>query len=88
MTVIDQTAVLTPKVLARRLGTLKGVRRELARVYADARCGVISPGDAGRFAFVLTSLRAALEAETLENRVQALERHIDGTVIASETPSP
>lgn len=51
----------TPKPV--RLTTVRHCRAELARVYNDARHGLIETSDASRLAFVLTSISKMLEAE-------------------------
>lgn len=68
----------TPQQISKRLGTLRGVRREMARVYADARCRHLDPADATKFAYVLTAIQKALEAETLEARIAKLEQAAEG----------
>jgi len=56
-----------------RLTNLRAVRRELARVYVDARQGRIDPRDAARLAFVLSAMAKTLESELIERRIDALE---------------
>jgi hypothetical protein len=77
-----QTAVLEGEVVGPtrqviRLSTLAHVRVELARVYRDARHGVISTADAGRLAFVLTQTAKVIEGCDLERRLRLLERNQD-----------
>lgn len=55
------------------LNDIRAVRREMCRVYRDARSGRIDTRDAARLCFVLAAIRATIEACTLEARVCALE---------------
>ena len=57
-----------------RLDTLQAVRRELSRVYRDARTGKIDTADASRLGFLLVSLAKIIEGSTLEQRIAALEQ--------------
>lgn len=68
------TATPTPQVRSSRLGTLRGVRRELARVYADARNGAVEASEATRLAYILTCLQKILEVESIEQRLDVLEQ--------------
>jgi hypothetical protein len=56
-----------------RLTSCRGVRRELAALYADARLGRVPTADASRLANILDVLRRTLEAGELEARLAALE---------------
>ncbi|MEJ1966494.1 MAG: hypothetical protein WDO56_35130 [Gammaproteobacteria bacterium] len=50
------------------------VRRELARLYSDAREGkVVQPGNAAKLAYILTCLQKSLESEVIEKRLNELE---------------
>lgn len=62
-----------------RLNTMGSVRRELARVYADARSGSLQPSIAAKLAYVLTCLQKTLEWEIVEQRLDALERNAPTT---------
>lgn len=63
-----------------QLGCLREVRRELARLYrralqrAVAPDGSVSAADASRLAFILNSVRSALEEQEIAERVSLLER--------------
>ncbi len=61
-----------------RLDSLRGVRRELARLYTDARQGRLQTGDASRLAFILATLAKLIEQEDLEHRVTLLEDALNG----------
>ena len=59
-----------------RIGPLKdvsGIRRELGRVYRDARSGDLEPADASRLAFILKQIRDCVEVSDIEVRIVALE---------------
>ncbi len=59
-----------------RIGPLKnvaGIRRELGRVYRDARSGDLEPADASRLAFILRQLRECIEICDFEGRIAAVE---------------
>ena len=56
-----------------RLDTAPRVRRELARVYADARAGRMPWADATKAAFVLTAIARILDDAELEARIARIE---------------
>ena len=67
-------ATPSPRLPARlRLGTARDVRRELVRVYADARSGAIPTQAAARLCYVLGQIREAITAEDFEARLARLE---------------
>jgi hypothetical protein len=49
------------------------IRRELAAVYRDMRCGDIEAHDGTRLAYVLNLLRQSYESCVLQERLEALE---------------
>lgn len=55
------------------LSSSDDVRRELARVYRDARHSKIAVSDGTKLAFILSQILKAIEVYSLENRIQALE---------------
>ena len=55
------------------LDTILGVRRELARLYRDARAGRIDPGDATKLAFLLVRIVKVAEAAEFDARLRGLE---------------
>ena len=61
-----------------RLDSLRNVRRELARLYTDARQGRIQTGDASRLAFILATLAKLIEQDDVEQRVALLEDALNG----------
>lgn len=48
-----------------RLSSPADLRRELARLYREARCGAVEPQDATRLAYLLDLLRKAMESEAI-----------------------
>lgn len=58
---------------AYRLNTVAGVRREICRLYRQARGGSIAVADASRLGNLLFLAARLLEGQELEARVQALE---------------
>ena len=59
-----------------RLGTVRECRRELAKLYVEARRGTIEPSDATRLAYLLTSLANMISDSEMEERIEALEAEI------------
>lgn len=77
--VVDQQDTRSP-TLPRcniRLKTHKDVRRELARLYRDARSGIVPTQDATRLAYLLDRLARVMEGGLLEQRIEMLERKAD-----------
>jgi len=73
--VIDEQGkiIKPPRVRSIPLKTSLDVRRELARVYNDARSGRLETTDATKLGYLLNLLRSAIETSDLEQRLQALE---------------
>ncbi len=74
----DPAAERKRRLYVPRLDTPGGVRRELARLYTDARKaaaerGPIDTGDAYRLAMILGTLTKAIETDTLAVEVEALK---------------
>jgi hypothetical protein len=61
----------TPKRI--KLTSVRGVRREMATVYADCRQGRVDPVIGSKLTYMLTSIAKVLEASDLEQRIAALE---------------
>lgn len=57
-----------------RLGSIREVRRELQKVYEDAKAGRMSTQDAGRLTYILQSLASMIRDSDLESRIQKLEQ--------------
>lgn len=70
---IAMTKSTAPPDWLRRLRDVRGVRRELARIYGDARTGGLAWQDASRAANVLQILGRLIEGGELEQRIEALE---------------
>ena len=62
-----------------RLDTMARVRRELARVYREARVGVIDVADASKLANILQIMGRMIETSEVEARLDALERRQGAT---------
>jgi hypothetical protein len=56
-----------------KLDTLQDVRREMAKVYREARSEMIDPGTASKLVWVLQAVGKVIEGSDLEKRVEALE---------------
>lgn len=57
-----------------RLGSMIEVRRELARLYAEARAGEVATQDASRLANMLMILGRLIEGSDFERRLAELEK--------------
>lgn len=62
-----------PPRLRMRLHTIDDVKRELARLYREARAKKIETQDASRMANMLSILGRLIEGSDLEERLHALE---------------
>lgn len=71
----DKTA---PPRLRLKLVTAEDVRRELARLYREARSNQLEVSDASRLANVLQILARCIETGDLERRLQLLEEASNG----------
>jgi len=60
-----------------RLDSAIRVRRELARLYGEARSGALAVGDASKLANVLQILGRMIETGDLEVRLDELERRAE-----------
>ncbi len=69
-----------------RLNTPEGVRREMARLYTDARRGQLPTGDAYRLALILAQLIKAIDSTEIADRLDALERMDDDADDDDDTP--
>jgi len=65
-------ATPTPKKQI-RLSSIKDCRRELAKVYADARHGSVDTQDATRLTYILVAISNMIKDHELEERVKKLE---------------
>ena len=57
-----------------RLNTVSSVRREICRLYREARTGGLPVGDASRLANILAIAARLIESQEIEERVQRLEQ--------------
>lgn len=71
---VIQATVLSPHPTPRlKLAKVRDCRRELAKLYAEARNGEIEPADATRLAYILTQLATMIRETELEQRIETLE---------------
>ena len=63
-------AVPTPQL---KLATVDDCRREMARVYREAKTAKLDMADASRLVYMLTSLAKMIELGQLEQRITQLE---------------
>jgi hypothetical protein len=57
-----------------RLGSIREVRRELQKVYEDAKAGRMTTQDAGRLTYILQALAGMIRDSDLEERIKKLEQ--------------
>ena len=69
--------VPTPQL---KLASLEDCRREMARVYRDARTGMTDTANASRLVYMLTSIAKMIEIGQLEQRLTILEEHSNGRI--------
>ena len=63
-------ALPTPQL---KLATIEDCRREMARVYRDARTARIDSQDASRFVYILSQIGKLIELSDIEKRLEILE---------------
>ena len=63
-------AVPTPQL---KLATIDDCRREMARVYREAKTAKLDMADASRLVYMLTSIAKMIEIGQLEQRITQLE---------------
>lgn len=63
-------AIPTPQL---KLATIEDCRREMAKVYRDAKTGKTETADASRLVYMLTAIAKLIETGPLEQRLAALE---------------
>jgi hypothetical protein len=74
---IDATSgTRTPTPSKIKLNELEDVRREMARVYREARGGRMDASEAGRLAYILTGIGKLIEATEIEKRLSQMERKL------------
>lgn len=68
----------SPSPLPRiRLGTIRDCRREMAKLYTEARSGKLQTADAGRLVWMLQAIVGVIRDSELEKRIAALEAGLD-----------
>lgn len=83
-TAAGSTASPTPAPRVGRLDTLPRCRRELARLYRDARGGLLDAQTAARLASIIAIIGRLIEGGELEERLAALEEQQASGPDASE----
>ena len=73
---MTDVVVQTPTLRIGRLTTLPQVRREMIRVYREARSGTLPSGEATRLTFILQAIAKLIEQGDTEARLEELERMI------------
>lgn len=68
-------AAPTPQL---KLASIEDVRREMARVYRDARYATTDTSDASRLVYMLATIAKMIEIGQLEIRITALEKMKNG----------
>ena len=68
-------AIPTPQL---KLASIDDCRREMARVYRDARRGEEDTANASRLVYMLTSIAKMIEIGQLEQRLSTLEDRANG----------
>ncbi len=65
-------SVPTPQL---KLATIDDVRREMAKVYREARTGMTDTANSSRLVYMLTSIAKMIEIGQLEQRITILEEN-------------
>jgi len=79
-------APATAKRIRIPLNNVRNVRHELERVYRLAKVGRMDLASACKLAYLLTSLSKLHELDTIESRITALEKSLQGR--ASDAVNP
>jgi len=56
------------------LDTMSDVKREMAKVYREARSGIVDVQDATKLTWCLQAVAKVIEGNDLEKRIEALEQ--------------
>ena len=56
-----------------KLDTMQDVRREMAKVYREARSGLVDVQDATKLTWCLQAVGKVIESSDIEKRIEALE---------------
>lgn len=76
VTIDGTSGTCTPALPKIKLSALEDVRREMARVYREARGGQIDSSEAGRLAYILTGIGKLIEVTEIEKRLSQMERKL------------
>lgn len=57
-----------------RLGTIKDIKNEMARVYKEVRMGSLDTSQATKLIYILGQMSALIKDHELERRIELLER--------------
>ncbi|MDD2661631.1 MAG: hypothetical protein PHY54_18425 [Methylococcales bacterium] len=57
-----------------KLDTMQDIKREMAKVYREARSGVVDVQDATKLTWCLQAVAKVIETSDLEKRIEELER--------------
>lgn len=68
------SALPTPQI---KLATIEDCRREMARVYRDARIARIDTSEASRLVYMLSQIGKLIETGQLELRLTELEQRLE-----------
>jgi|GEM_PF-2008604 len=78
-TMTDSQTDVTPRCRV-ALNSVARVRQEMSKVYRAARSGTLPLGDATKLVFMLTQIGRLLADESLEKRIEDLERAATGAL--------
>jgi hypothetical protein len=68
---IDDSGEGTPRI---NLSTAEDIRREMARVYREARAGAVDTTQASKLVYILSQITKAHELGVIEKRLTELEQ--------------
>ena len=74
---LEPIEVLDPPTPKINLATSEDVRREMAKVYREARLNKLLISDATKLSYILTQILKAHELMVLESRLEILEESIE-----------
>ena len=74
VTIDSKSGACTPTPSKIKLNTLEDVRREMTRVYREARAGIIDTSEAGRMTYILVGIGKLIEATDIDKRLTHMER--------------
>jgi hypothetical protein len=78
---VKEISVSPPRV--GQLDNLRAVRREMARLYKEARRGTLESQEATRLVFILQAIGRLIEGGEFERRIEILEKQAQGVNRAS-----